>query len=260
MFTQVINLKKDNHRLDWMTQSLSNKQLPFTRLDAVTPDNLQGLDELYAVLLKRGLAPEEACCSLSHRQCWVNLLNSTSEYGLVLEDDVHLSSDFQKILESIEQYSTVTGEHPAVVKLETFYATVTAELTQLKLTDRRHMSKLLSNHGGAAAYVLNRATAAHLVAQFGGFERAVDFELFHPELRADHNLTAYQVLPACVIQDHKMPQPRFASGIPQRLENATKPHKLILVFKSLIKPAYLLFYNAYLHTKGRRRVRVGYEN
>ena len=258
MLIQVINLEKDKNRFDWMTKSLSDLGLSFIRVDAVRPDSIQGHDDRYTALLNQGLFPGEICCSLSHLQSWQNLVNSKDEFGVILEDDVHLSADFSIVIDHICRQYKEFGDRPVVVKLETFYATVTSGIKEHKITDQRHASELFSNHGGGAGYVLNRLTAEHLIDMFCKFSHAIDTELFHPEHRGSKILAAYQVFPACVIQDHKTLKPTFSSNIPKRLSVPQKRNTLLLRLKALIKPLYLVGYNLYLLPKGQRRVQVEY--
>ena len=258
MLIQVVNLEKDKKRLKWISKSLGDMDLIFNRADAVRPDYLQGHQDHYASLASRGLFPGEACCSLSHLQCWVNLLNSQEDFGVILEDDVHLSKDFSIVLNEICKQYDEYGDRPVVIKLETFYATVTSALRKHRVTNKRYVSELLSNHGGSAGYILNRATAGYLIKQFSQFGRAIDTELFHPDQRVCEDLVAYQLFPACVIQDHKKPNPMFENNIPNRISIPQKRNTLLLRFKSIIRPLYLLGYNLYLLPKGKRRVQVEY--
>lgn len=229
-----------------MFRSLSGMKLSFLRVDAVRPDSLCVQDDGYKVLINQGMCSEEICCSLSHLQCWISFIDSEDELCVILEDDVHLSADFSAVLHSLSSQYTEFGERLVVVKLETFYATVTAGLKKYRLSYKRFASELLSNHGGSAGYVINRETAKYLINQFSGFCRAIDTELFHPDQRFSKDLVVYQVFPACVLQDHKKPHPIFESNIPSRLSLPKKRKGFYKNIKYLVTPLYLIACNLYL--------------
>lgn len=102
--TFVINLDKDEERMLFMHNQLSSLNMAYRRESAVlgkayspTPDEY---DESEA-LAKGGhaLLPGEVGCALSHAHVIQKIVAEKIEFTLILEDDVKLPPDFNKIIE-----------------------------------------------------------------------------------------------------------------------------------------------------------------
>ena len=53
-------------------------------------------------IFKKALQPCEIACFLSHAKCWEQLVNSDSDWALIMEDDIVLSPRFKQFAESID--------------------------------------------------------------------------------------------------------------------------------------------------------------
>ena len=102
----VINLEKDNNRLELIKNNLNNLGLTFKRFDAVNA-NLIPYDTLVesttklcrTLLCNKGIVG----CGLSHINLWKQLLNEkNTEVYLILEDDAILNDKSKDILKKIE--------------------------------------------------------------------------------------------------------------------------------------------------------------
>jgi len=122
----VINLERSKDRLAAITQDLNHHQLPFTRLNAISPDNppnsywLSEEAPRYSEHLnKRGyftsLKVGEISCFQSHQLAWKWLLASSAPYAMVLEDDVQIIPNMRGNL--CEALGWLDSTEPRMLKL-----------------------------------------------------------------------------------------------------------------------------------------------
>ena len=96
---RVINLELSKDRLELIASDLDSAGLQWSRLEAIELDNSSFLSQpLYnrkraLPLNNRDLTKGELGCFLSHMDALNEFLDGTSEYLLVLEDDVLVSSE-----------------------------------------------------------------------------------------------------------------------------------------------------------------------
>ena len=94
----VINLEKDNDRLDYMANSFSKFNFQdWERIDAVYGKHLPDLQKYGKIL-----TPSQIGCYLSHLKAYRQIIEQNLEYGVILEDDVTLTEWFPKLDEIIE--------------------------------------------------------------------------------------------------------------------------------------------------------------
>ncbi len=102
--TFVINLDKDVERMHFMHEQLTKLNIPYTRESAVYGKNYQPslaeYDEVQALEKGRhALLPGEIGCALSHAHVIQKIVAEKISYALILEDDVELPDNFDRILE-----------------------------------------------------------------------------------------------------------------------------------------------------------------
>jgi len=251
----VINLDTDVARLRWMSDQLSRAGLAFERFSGVKSDCLPGEQAAYAAeLSRRGLRESEIGCLLSHMGVWRTLAAGEKEFGLVLEDDVHFASDFSDFLGNLR----LDADEFCVHRLETFLPRVTLKRRPAFRSGKRRAFELLTNHGGAAAYILNRSTARRLLEMSNQFSFAADIELFDPERRSARQMKIYQWIPAPCIQDMHLPEHQrqmFTSVILHRQDRdiGILRDKKTDTFKDALRPAYTFLYDLVLMPSGRAR-------
>jgi glycosyl transferase family 25 len=96
---RVINLERSKDRLELIASDLDSAGIKWKRLDAIELDNSSFLSyPLYnrkraLPVNSRDLTKGELGCFLSHMAAFNEFLDGTSEYLLVLEDDVLVSSE-----------------------------------------------------------------------------------------------------------------------------------------------------------------------
>ena len=177
----VINLERSKDRLAAITQDLNHHQLPFTRLNAISPDNSpnsywlpEEAPRYSAHLNKReyftSLKVGEISCFLSHQLAWKWLLASSAPYAMVLEDDVQIIPNMRGHLNAALKWLDST--EPRMLKLYSrrpIDGEVVARLTPETAITVPRLPPL-----GTQAQALNRAAAKLLLQRAEGFGVPVD--------------------------------------------------------------------------------------
>lgn len=254
----LINMDRETVRYDWMRQQLDRHGLSYKRVSAVNGARLTLEDQAYYENPRRShLSRGEIGCLLSHIMVWNSFLESETDYALILEDDVHFADDFSSFFKSLAPLLETTK--PSVHRLEAFNASVTLDRKVEAVIGHRKCHQLLSNQGGAAAYVLNRCAATELLNARDQFSLAPDTELFDPDRRAVNNLSVSQWLPAPCIQDmlHTSPVGLTSSLAGSRSDERAglvKPSlPAVQTLKSIGRPLYTLLYDLSLYPNGMTR-------
>ncbi len=201
----LINLDKRPDRLAAMQSQLAAQGLDFTRIAAVDgtgkaeigyPDDLPGMTK-----------PEYACY-LSHLLAYRALIESGEPRALVLEDDMILSADFAKWLETPEFY----GDQNSITRLEIPFDCCRDRPIRLR---RRPAAKAkgctVERVAGpvecTGTYVISRDVAARVVKEHPTPEMAIDVLLLVNRL-GEPKIEVLQLDPPKAIQNRFLP--RFA--------------------------------------------------
>lgn|GEM_PF-3088865 len=118
---------------------------------------------------------------ISHRKVWQRISDSTNEYGVVMEDDVLLSSKVDLFLSNTNWIPKGT----AYIRLE-----VTNDLglrllqchRRGRIRDVKYELFKFTNGAGAGAYVLHRELAKWLLIHYAIISIPVDIVLLDPDL------------------------------------------------------------------------------
>jgi glycosyl transferase, family 25 len=260
----VINLDRDVQRLRWMEQQLSTHGLRFFRIPAVDGALCARQGDPYCSNpLRSHLSAAEIGCLMSHLNAWRLIAQGNGEYGLVLEDDVHVAEDFSDFIREMP----LDRQEFCVYKLETFGANVTLTRQPSYTVQRRRAFKLETNHGGARAYILSKGTAARLLRSVDSFREPTDIELFDPNRRTNKELTIYQWVPAPCIQDFLLAESKskrnFASHLRSvRADRAIfaryRSQKLRKFFRTRLRKLYTKLYSIWLWPNGRMRRKIDF--
>lgn len=258
MQTYLINLDREHARLDWMTRQLRALGIEAERISGVDGQTLGDDAKVYHCdPLRSHLSTAEIGCLLSHIKTWNVFLRSEVTYALILEDDLHFGQDFREYLQALPQ--ALDPNEICVHRLETFCARITVERTPKARIAKRSCHELHSNHGGAAAYVLNKPTAAFLLSLKDRMRHLPDTEMFDPGRRAADELTVYQWLPAPCLQDMLHEQPiglkSALSGDRSDIRNRIfeTPGAKMALLKDIFRPIYTFLYDLSLWPRGRSR-------
>ena len=198
----LINLDRATNRLAFVARRLDALELPFVRITAVDGAQLTSVEHTSFVAArprdgKRGWRVGQIGCFLSHFDAWGRIAAGDAQFGLVLEDDLHVSGKLPALLGD-------TGWVPDdadVVRLE-----ATGQWLALgrpvASTSGRSVRRIRSAAWGAGAYLLSKQAAVRLIASDPASQSPVDDFLFNfitsPLARS---LVTYQVVPALAVQD-----------------------------------------------------------
>lgn len=255
----VINLKHEVSRFSHMRSKLGILGINFSRFEAVNGHDLNQNQRLYYSRNHRDrLGLGEIGCLLSHISVWELFSDSDKNFCLILEDDIHFSHDFDQFLDAL--VATISPDSVEIHRLETFGARVTLKRKPHYRIGDRQAHVLETNHGGAAAYILNKPTARNLISNAEAFRLAIDTELFNPERRQIGDIRVLQWMPAPCIQDMLVGNPvGFISNIDShRVDGASNSSlkKSKNSIKAFLRPTYTFIYSAFLSLSGRMRKRV----
>ena len=193
----MINLERSVDRLTHMTTSFAHLGLSFERVPAVdlTCEELIEDGRIHTAVGKRELTMAEIGCFLSHRRCWQLVARGPDPYAAIFEDDILMSDSARDLL----RVSDWTPRDLDVVKLETLLTDCILQQPQIRINSNFSVCRLLSDHGGAAAYIISRKHSQYML-QNSSLLVPVDNALFDRKCPTSYGKNIYQVIPAPCIQ------------------------------------------------------------
>ncbi|MEN2785590.1 glycosyltransferase family 25 protein [Sphingomonas qilianensis] len=223
----LINLDRSVDRLRFVTRRMDTLGLDHTRIAAVEGARLSGGERAAFVAArprdgKRGWRDGQIGCFLSHLDAWRRIAAGPDAYGLVLEDDIHLSD-----------------ATPAALA-DTAWIPPDADIVRLESTGQwlalgppvsqaagRPVRRIRSAAWGAGAYLLSRQAAARLAASDPLLQTPADDFLFNLAGSAiARSLTTYQVVPALAVQDKFNAEDHAIEGFGSDIETDTVNQRL----------------------------------
>jgi glycosyl transferase family 25 len=103
----LINLSRAGNRLVAMQKKFDDLGLSFERIEAVD-GRAMSKEQKHAFAIVRpranGWLPGAIGCFRSHYLAWTAIAKGDAEFGVVFEDDVHISSKLPDLLANIGQY------------------------------------------------------------------------------------------------------------------------------------------------------------
>ncbi|MBX2812513.1 MAG: glycosyltransferase family 25 protein [Myxococcales bacterium] len=262
--TYLINLGRDHHRLSYMKKILGRKSLEYSRIEAVDGSNLTSeQEEYYHNTSRRHMGKGEIGCLLSHIEAWKRIVEDNVSFGLIFEDDVHISDDFGDFIGQVEL--RICTESIEVHRIEWRRANITIRREIAYTAADRFAHVLESSLCGSGAYIINRPTARYLLAQVNKFRWPIDVELFNVKLRSIGYLKILQWMPAlcvqdCLVEDESLSRLGFESNIgSERVSTGKYDSNLVAGLKNLLRPAYTRAWSLAIMPTGRMRVPVSYK-
>jgi glycosyl transferase, family 25 len=261
----VISLASETARRARMTKLLGGLGVDFQFVEGVVGSSLSEHDlEQFRYRSNWGLSRPEVGCLIAHSNAWKIVTSHKEESTLVLEDDVHFSSDFVEVIHSLN----VDQVGLNVYRLETMLTIVDAATKIEQTIGKRRVSALHSLHVGCAGYILNRNAAKFLLEKLPEMKHPVDIEVFSKQVGVAANFNIYQVIPGCIIQDQFCSEERkvgLGSSL-DLLRQKEKPKKrqkskstLVLFLKNQFKVRYLQLYSLFKSQKGTKRIFVDFD-
>jgi glycosyl transferase, family 25 len=199
----VVNLDRAEDRLAHMHQELVRAGVEFERVAAVDgaalPADIVEDFRRYRIAAKPdGWLHGEVGCFLSHFEAWRRIADRDDAWGVVFEDDVHISPDLGPLLAE-------SGWIPAdadVVRLEANRSMRLSGGRPIGAAPGRRVYRARSGTPGAAGYILAKHAAARLTETSPELHSIPDVFLFKPKISPVASaLRRYQVVPAVCIQD-----------------------------------------------------------
>jgi glycosyl transferase family 25 len=195
----VINMDNNPARLVHCEREFARVGLSFIRFPARTAAALadEGPDFRLTPIRFREWVPGEIGCLLSHLAIWKEVASGQDEYCAIFEDDILLSPVMADVAAGIGNLPGDTG----LVKLETYLAHTSIGKRRIKLSGAASISLLLSDHLGAAGYIISRDLAADLVKSTSRSNAPADVMLFSRNEIRNNRYAVYQAVPAVCVQE-----------------------------------------------------------
>lgn len=252
----VINLKSRPDRLKIIGNQLDLMEIKWSRLNAV--DGKTCPKSILEISKKDGeigaLSDGVRGCTASHYKFWNEFILSNSEFGIVLEDDVKLSSDFKELL-----YDTSwIPKNANLIKLEKFAANRPSKLLLGKiltkaLNETREVRRMYSRHCGTGAYLMSQKGAKKAIEWNNPFSVPIDHVLFNETVsKLSSNLEPLIMVPPIAWQSNDIGQ---GSDIFQ--ENAKPLSRFKKNLRSLKRGYYesrLWHYQLYILLIGKAKI------
>lgn len=222
----VINLGRATDRLAAMTRKLDDLGLPFQRIEAVDGRAMSSEEKTaFAALRPRanGWLPGAIGCFCSHYEAWSRIAVSSADFGVVLEDDIHISIALPQVLMGLDAHLKLFD----IVRLEgtkhRVLLNMKTKLSTLPIT----LYPVLSETWGAGAYAITKDAARQLLTEPLTGHSPVDFFLFDKKTSAAarrHRI--FQSVPALCVQSKfdavkGKPETSYGSDIEHNSEDTT---------------------------------------
>lgn len=211
MKIQLINLDRDTDRLHHIEKQFKDFALPpFERIPAIYGHNLSpSIKSQFTNPRFTNWHPGQIGCFLSHKQAWTNLLESKSQYSLVLEDDILISKQLAKINDEILN----SIENKFILRLDPPSARVKAQ--HISSIAGRSVIELMSDSWCTGAYILDRACAEYLLSVDPKDYMPSDHFLYSfSSSVVPHNIRILQISPALASQErYENDTSQFTSNI-----------------------------------------------
>ncbi|WP_380095008.1 glycosyltransferase family 25 protein [Devosia honganensis] len=213
-----------------MRQQFEEIELHAERVPAISSEDIEAIRANWKIFPEH-MSMAEVACTLSHVKAWESLLMSGAPAALILEDDAVLSPDLSRLLswELYERY------FPSIIKFETFRKTIRMGSSKL-ISKKYSMGRLLSNHEGTAAYIIERNYAKKCIELSKINIDIADTFLFQNSQSKIKNTKIFQLTPAPCIQVTRLSHFGETSLIESDIATARDNRRAAGVGKSVFIP------------------------
>jgi glycosyl transferase family 25 len=214
----LINLDRAPARLAFISRRLQALGIPYSRLSAVDGSAMPEKDRTAFIASRprdgRTWSAGQVGCFMSHVKAWEKIAEGLEPYGVIIEDDVHVSDEAPAFLKSPNWIPADAD----IVRLESTGQWLKLGKTSSRIDDRA-VRRVRSTAWGAGAYVLSKSAALKLLAVEPKLHSPVDDFLFNFKSSAvAKGLTVYQVAPALVEQDKFIANQSASKGFGSDIE------------------------------------------
>ena len=171
-----INLARRTDRRAFMEEQFARLGLAASRIEAVTPADLEPEDIERWCNPRRvlWLTPGELCCSVSHLRALEAFLASGDAWAAIFEDDAVLSTRLPAFLDAFDTAPPAAD----LVRIETALRHLTLQSGGEPVGGMR-LARYVGWEPGGAGYLVSRQAAAAITASNEMRRRPVDRALFH---------------------------------------------------------------------------------
>ena len=197
----VVSMPGATQRRAHMQAELGKQGIGFTFFDALNGEQAQQALNAWGLAVAPGaLSPGELGCAFSHISLWRQLLESSAQSMVVLEDDVFLGQGAARFLQGSDWLPDPASQQ--LIKIEKYQDAVLLGQPQGAALDGRRLHPLKSDHWGTAGYVLGREAARQLLALLAqqSLNQAIDHFMFD-RYRQTAPQSVWQLNPAICIQE-----------------------------------------------------------
>lgn len=197
--TYVINLSSAPEKFNNLRSQASRIGLSLKRIDAVDGKGLSArdIDSPADEGFWGAPGPHEIGCFLSHKLAWIEISMSNQAWGLVLEDDVHLSSCLTDFLSDTHWIPTDAD----IIKIEAYPHLRVTHTRWFKRVKHRKLLKIQSSLLGTGGYFISKNFCRRLLRNNFKIDMPIDNYLFDVQTFGPKNRIIYAIEPALVIQD-----------------------------------------------------------
>jgi glycosyl transferase family 25 len=214
----LINLDRSPDRLAFIANRLRTLGVDYTRIVAIDGSLLTDAEGAAFIAARprdgRSWSAGQIGCFMSHTGAWRNIAEASASYGLVIEDDIHLSDATLAFLKNLDWVPADAD----IVRIEG-----TGQWLLLgagaATPEGRSVHRVRSSAWGAGAYILSKAAAKKLLAVEPVLHTPVDHFLYNvADSVVARSLTTYQVTPALAEQDKFKADQAGAKGFGSGIE------------------------------------------
>lgn len=186
----LINLDKDQDRLDSFKRQFDGLDLEFQRIRAVDgrqmPKNeYEAFQQARPRKNKKQWLRGQVGCFLSHHKAWKLIAADQDRFGAIFEDDIYISARLKALLAN-------DGWIPSevdIIRLEAPPNRVKLARSKLVSHEGSHFFRLLSTSWCTGAYLISREAALKVISLAPEHHEPTDFMLFS----FDHSVLAPQL-------------------------------------------------------------------
>lgn len=236
----LINLNRSKERLSRIDTELKKINIKYERITAVDSSSLSPEIEKFVTapnyLYPHKLTRGEIACFLSHRSCWMKLINSNKRWALILEDHCEFSEFAKKYLESIKWIPQQCELIQLIYSPNPVFAN-----KQIILPDGNILLGLsCTSPVGASAYYISREAALTAITESRTIDTPVDNFLFGPWSKYSKKVQGWRLLEATV------KRAKICSTILDRGKENKKHNKERLHPKRLLKKLFMCINKIFL--------------
>lgn len=166
----VINCKKHIKRLELFKKYANKAGLTFKKQECVNGSKFT--DKIIMSMINKGIlsknsdiTPIEVSINLSFMKVWSKIVSSKHEYGIILEDDIHISKDFVSYINDI--LTSVKDTNFDVIYLHNgnFASTKSSQKLILKTTINNLpiLAETKGHNAGGPAYIISKKFAKYML-------------------------------------------------------------------------------------------------